>query len=278
MEFASAPLIRPATSDDLEAIVALTRARGRQLARWEPWYWNPREGIEEMHPMFLGWCIEHNPNCNVLVATENEVVVGCIFAQHRPDHTFLDDFCVIDERWPDIGSALIEASKGENQLICAPTKDRRKHDWLESSPFTWASTFFSLRAPEAPPSHAKPEFLPLPEPLEQPPAHVFGVFDAHTENGLRVSTADGYAIGSAPALPPTYDPGGPTTVIDRIGGGNRRAVLQAALQEASRRSDVQVIVVADRTDLELIQIVNGLGATQPVNLWRNSGASAQEQS
>jgi hypothetical protein len=267
MEFASAPLIRPATSDDLEAIVALTRARRNQLAVWEPWYWNPREGIDETHPMFLGWCIEHNPNCDVMVATENGIVVGCVFAQHRPDRTFLDDLCVIDERWPDIGSALIEASKGGNRLICAPTKDRMKHHWLESGPFTWASTFFSLRTPEAPPSHAKPEFLPLPDTLEQPPAHVFGLFDATTENGLRVSTADGYAIGSAPALPPPYDPGGPTTVIDRICGSNRRSVLEVALQEAARRGDVQVIVVVDRLDLELTGIVNDLGATQPVNLW-----------
>jgi hypothetical protein len=243
MEFVSAPLIRPATSDDLEAIVALTRARRNQLAVWEPWYWSPRESIDEMHPMFLSWCIEHNPNCDVVVATENAIVVGCMFAHHRPDHTFLDDFCVFDERWPDIGSALIEASKSGKRLICAPTKDRMKHHWLE------------------------PEFLPLPDTLEQPPAHVFGLFDATTEHGLRVSTADGYAIGSAPALPPPYDPGGPTTVIDRICGSNRRSVLEVALQEAARRGDVQVIVVVDRLDLELTGIVNDLGATQPVNLW-----------
>ena len=105
--------------------------------------------------------------------------------------------------------------------------------------------------------------------MEQPSAHVFGVFDANTENGLRVSTADGYAIGSAPALSPTYNPGGPTTVIDRICGGNRRAVLGFALLEAARRGDVQVIVVVDRADQELTNIVNDMGATQPVNLWRS---------
>jgi hypothetical protein len=269
MEFASAPLIRPAMSDDLAAIVPLTRARRKQLAAWEPWYWNPREGIDETHPMFLGWCIEHNPTCDVTVAIEHGVVVGCVFAQRRPDHTFLDDFCVADERWEDIASPLIETSTAVQHLICAPSKDSMKHQWLERSPFTWASTFFSLRTPAADPSHRTPEFLPLPKQLEQPPSHVFGVFDANTENGLRVSTADGYAIGSAPALPPPFDPGGPTTIIDRICGSNRRTVLDLALQEAARRSDVQVIVVVDRGDQELTNIVNDLGATRPVNLWRS---------
>jgi hypothetical protein len=268
--------MRPATAADLEAIVALTRARRNQLAVWEPWYWNPREGVDEMHPMFLGWCIEHNPNCDVTVAIENGIVVGCVFAQRRPDHTFLDDFCVAEERWTDIGSSLIEASKGGTQLICAPAKDRMNHTWLESSPFNWASTFFSLRTPAVPPSQAKTESLPLSNTLEQPSAHVFGVFDANTENGLRVSTVDGYAIGSAPVLPPTYNPGGPTTVIDRICGANRRAVLQAALQEAARRGDVHVIVVVDRSDQELTNIVNDMGATQPVNLWRNLSSSQQQ--
>jgi hypothetical protein len=267
MKNAPAPLIRPATSNDLAGIVALTKARRRQLAVWEPWYWNPREGVDEMHPMFLGWCIEHNPNCHVSVAIEGGNIVGCLFAQHRLDHTFLDDFCVVEERWQDIGSALIDASIVANRLICAPMKDRAQHVWLGSTSFSGVSTFFSFRTPVVAPSRTSLEVVPLPEQLERPPAHVFGLFDAGTENGLRVSTVEGYAIGSAPILPPPYDPGGPTSVIDRVVGKNRRVVLEVALQEATRRGDVHVIVVVDHRDLELTEIVNDLGATQPVKLW-----------
>jgi hypothetical protein len=230
-----------------------------------------------MHPLFLRWCIEHNPNCDVSVATENEIVVGCVFAQRRPDHTFLDDFCVVDERWDDVGQALVEIADETEQLICAPSKDLAKHQWLESSPFTWSSTFFSLRTTGADTSSVAPGFLSLPEHLQRPPAHVFGVFNAQTENGLRVATADGYAIGSAPIVPPTHDPGGPTTVIDRICGDNRHAVLDLVLQQAKRRGDVHVIMVVDRSDDELTGIITELGATQPVHLWRRAAASSQRE-
>ena len=269
-------LVRPAVSDDLAMIAALTLARRKQLALWEPLYWNPREGIDEMHPMYLGWCIDHNPNCDVSVATENGLVVGCIFVHRRPDHDFLDDFCVIDERWQDVGRALIEASTGVNRLICAPTKDNALHRWLQSSEFSWASSFFSLRTsdlhpvlhPDPDPLDADADSVTLPRELTRPPAHVFGRFDASTDGGLRVSTADGYAIGSAPTSPAAYNPGGPTTVIDRVWGTNRRNVVDAVLQAASRRGDIQVIVIVDHADGDLIEIVEQAGATQPVNLWR----------
>ena len=110
--------------------------------------------------------------------------------------------------------------------------------------------------------------MALPTELGQPPAHVFGYFDSGTDNGLRVSTADGYAIGSAPAEPAAYDPGGPTTIIDRVCGPNRRNVVDVALQAASRRGDIHVIVVVDHTDDELTRILDEAGATQPVHLWR----------
>ncbi len=260
--------VRPAVGEDLAAITALTRARRNELALWEPWYWNPRNGIDETHPLYLGWCIDHNPNCDVLVATENGSVVGCVFINRRPDHDFLDDLCVVDERWEEVGQALIHPCPGVNRLVCAPAKDVAQHRWLQSNDLIWASTFFSVRTPDTPAAHTDGVYVPLPRALVQPPAHVFGIFDATTDNGLRVSTPDGYAIGSAPTLPAAYDPGGPTTVIDRVFGPNRRNVLHAALHAASRRGDIHVIVVVDHADHDLIEILNEAGATQPVNLWR----------
>ncbi len=261
-------MIRPATLADLESITMLTRDRRNQLAGWEPLYWNPRDGIEETHPLFLRWCIEHNDNCDVVVAVENDVVIGCIFINRRPDHVFLDDFCVVDQRWSEIGSALTAARTDKMHLICAPTNDHAQNIWLESSEFEWVSTFFSLRIPELDRSDADPEPMPLPGRLDDAPAHVFGHFDANTANGLQVCTGDGYAIGSAPVFPAAYDPGGPTTVIDRVQGPNRLAVVEAALRSTSRRGDVHVIFVVDHSDHELTEVLIAAGATQPVNLWR----------
>lgn len=278
MNPAPAFLVRQATKDDLGGVTDLTRARRHQLALWEPWYWNPRDGIDETHPMYLRWCIEHNPNCDVLVATEHDLVVGCVFVSRRPDHAFLDDFCVVDDRWPAIGAALANASTGDQRLVCAPAKDNALHHWLQASEFRWASSFFSLNTRNAETSEMYAESVPLPSSLDQPPAHVFGSFDASTDNGLKISTADGYAIGSAPAVPAAYDPGGPTTVVDRVCGPNRRNVVQAVLHEASRRGDVQVIVVVDHADDDLKEILVAVGATQPVNLWCASSTSPRERS
>ena len=265
--------LRPATSDDLQAIAVLTQARRNELAAWEPWYWNPRHGVDETHPMYLGWCISDNPNCEVVIATENDHVVGCLFVNRRPQHDFLDDFCVVENRWMDVGQALVEADVVGARLICAPMKDEAQARWLRSTRYTKVSSFFSLRTPPPDQSYERVEPLePLafPDRLEDPPAHVFGDLDADTQHGLRVSTAHGYAIGSAPVTPPAYDPGGPTTVIDRVVGRNRRALVADVLETASRRHDVQVIFVVDHTDNELAEILTAAGATQPVHLWRLS--------
>jgi hypothetical protein len=263
--------VRPATTDDLPAITALTGARRRQLANWEPWYWNPRAGIDELHPLYLGWCLEHNDACEVVVAVDgiDDVMVGCVFAHRRPDHVFLDDFCVVEDRWTDVGATLAGATADGQGLMCVPARDRSQRDWLTASDsFTWVSTFFSVRVEGLQSTPASAPSAPLPDVLASPPAHVFGLFGVDTENGLRVSTVDGYAVGSAPASPPAYDPGGPTTVIDRVVGPNRRGVVDEVLRAASDRGDVQVIFVVDRADQELAEIVGAVGATEPVHLWR----------
>jgi hypothetical protein len=257
-------VVRPAESTDLDGIVVLTKERRRQLARWEEFYWRPRAGIDELHPHFLRWCIEQNAACQVLVAVENATVVGCLFAHARPDHVFLDDFCVAGERWSDVGVALLNAAETDG-LICAPTKDLVLGAWLGTTNSTLVSRFFSLRAVGD--SDRLIDSGAIPTDLPSPPRHAFGPIDATTENGLRVMTSEGYALGSAPVSPPPYDPGGPTTVVDRIIGTDRAAVLEATLAAANRRGDVQVIVVCGVADVELETILTARCVSQPVNLW-----------
>jgi hypothetical protein len=270
MHVESSLSVRAAVPNDVQAIVALTHARRTQLAAWEPQYWNPRDGIDDMHPLFLGWNIEHNPHCDAIVAIENDVVVGCVFVQHHSDHAFLDDLCVANERWSDVGRLLSDRATGDSQLICAPAEDSAQHEWLQSSRFAWASSYFSLRPDTAQVSEDSTEFMPLPTELEPPPAHTFGNFDGTTDDGLRVSTAVGYAIGSAPLHASAYDPGGPTTIIDRVCGTNRRSVVSFAGHAAIRRCDAQLVIVVDRNDEELAAIVSELAASRPVNVWQAS--------
>lgn len=44
---------RPATLNDLDAIVELTRQQRRRLADWCPVYFNPRAGADEAHGRWL---------------------------------------------------------------------------------------------------------------------------------------------------------------------------------------------------------------------------------
>ena len=86
-------------------------------------------------------------------------------------------------------------------------------------------------------------------------------------DGLRIANEEGIVIGDASVEPPIYDPGGPTTVIDRIVGQNREALLNHAIDAAGARGDAQLIVVADVHDDELIGLMSAAGGTQPVVNW-----------
>jgi hypothetical protein len=256
--------VRLAKTEDLDGIVALTRRRRIELAGWEEFYWRPRAGIDDLHPHFLRWCIEQNPACRVVVAVERRRVVGCLFVHTRPDHRFFDDFCVVDGRWSDVGSALLAATESDG-LICAPTKDVALNALLQTTQNAIVSRFFSLLTVDS--GEVENKVNGLPPLLPAAPRHVFGPIDATTENGLRVMTDHGYAVGSAPVSPPPFDPGGPTTVVDRIVGRDLVALLHETLSAAKRRGDVQVIVVCGEDDSELAAVLAEHCLSQPVNLW-----------
>jgi hypothetical protein len=270
MTDAAGILVRNATVDDLDAVVSLTRSRRGQLAAWEDPYWRPRSGIDELHPIYLRWCIEENPSTDVVVATDGagvDGVVGCLIVIRQEGQWFFDDFCVADNRWSDVGGALLRSRSEAPGLLCAPKKDEHQHEWLCSTALTLASTFHALAAEAGPVSSPVPPAASVPV----APRHPFGPFGADTENGLYVSTVYGCAIGSPAAQPPAFDPGGPTTVVDRVGGSDRAKVVQAVVSAAAARGDARLIFVVDASDSELAGILTTAGATIPVNLWLKSG-------
>ena len=60
-----------------------------------------------------------------------------------------------------------------------------------------------------------------------------------------------YAVGSPSVEPPIYDPGGPTCVVDQLGGQNRGTALDLALSAAAGRGDAQLVVVVATDDDQL---------------------------
>jgi hypothetical protein len=261
--------LRPAGPADADAVVALTRARRRALADWEPGYWCPSAGADETHAAFLQWCIANPGIASPFVATHEDVAVGFVMIPTRPGRLFFDDLCIADgAEWPIVGPALLSAPIQGPGLLCAPTKDAALLAWLESQP-RWrpASHLFSIRVTPSEaliPSENADVTVEVPE----APPHPFGPsIHPAVPGGLRLMGQNGYVIGGVSVVPPIYDPGGPTTVIDRIVGTDRGALLREALEVAGGRGDVQVIVVADVRDTELIGLAQSNGAATPVTNW-----------
>ncbi len=259
--------VRRAASDDLDAVVALTRRRRAELAEWEPVYWHPSANADQLHPMFLGYVLTQNEPAAWL-AVEDGAPVGCAIVNRQRTHWFCDDFCVIDERWESAGSALLAAIDSEPLVTCVPERDAAEQAWLRSRGAAPASATYMLRVSgSGAPVDPCPPFTGE---LPAPPIHTFmgGLIDPLVDGGLRVADACGVLIGSAGMMPPIYDPGGPTTIVDRIVGSDRAALLRHALSLAAARGDVGVLVVCALDDTELADIATALGATIPVRTWR----------
>ena len=86
--------------------------------------------------------------------------------------------------------------------------------------------------------------------------HTFGgAFDPDAPGALKITNDDGHVVGSVSTTPATYDPGGPTCVIDRIVGTNRLRLLDDAMTAAASRRDHQLLVVATTNDDELVHLL-----------------------
>ncbi|MDE0614874.1 MAG: hypothetical protein OXI32_10730 [bacterium] len=94
----------------------------------------------------------------------------------------------------------------------------------------------------------------IPEQRPTGPAHTFGgvAFDPAIPGALVACDEYGnYAIGSPSVEPPIYDPGGPTSVVDQLGGPDRGVALDLAQSAAAARGDAQLVVVLASDDREL---------------------------
>ena len=99
--------------------------------------------------------------------------------------------------------------------------------------------------------------------------HTFGAsIDPTVAGGLRIADPRGVLVGSAPLTPPIYDPGGPSTIIDRVVGDDRAGLLNDGLDISRARGDIQVIVVCGAHDAELDEILDRHGARTPVEVWQ----------
>lgn len=120
--------------------------------------------------------------------------------------------------------------------------------------------------------------MAVPTPIEtvhgdvEAPANTFGgsPFDAEVPGALVAGDDDGnYAIGSPGAEPPIYDPGGPTCVVDQLGGPNRRTAAGLAIAAAASRGDAQLVIVSAGQD-DIRRELAELGFAPQIDLLRRN--------
>jgi hypothetical protein len=264
--------VREATLDDLDAIVALTRDRRGQLAAWQPRYWKKRDGADGLHPHFMKFCLNHDAVRVMCTEDDGGVIASCLIAHPATrGRVFVDDVCVPAGRWTELGAALMATVDGTPGFVCIPTNDTEMVDWFSSAGRLRRSIYRSLWLDSitlTPPPYGDE----LPIDIGVAAEHSFeNQIDPIREKSLVVSTGHGFAIGSEPLTPPAYDPGGTTTVIDRIvtnhDGGDRGAILSAALAECRARGDVHAIVIHDPADTELAALLDSFRAGHPLDVW-----------
>lgn len=260
--------VRPAQAADLDAIVELTRAGRSQLAAWSPVYFRPRDGADEAHAGFLAFIIgsdDHRTNTIV----EDGNVIGFFQLVRQPTHWWLDDLSLDDRyRWADVVDPICEASTERPWVTCVSAFDDDRAEALGGAGLAVTSSYWTRPLTVEDIGEHAADGIGQTE--GEWPRHTFGgmPFDPGLPGALVVGDADGnFATGSPSVEPPIYDPGGPTSVIDRLGGADRGRALVLAIGASAARFDAQLVVVARAEDHKLAALLSEHGFGKQVDVF-----------
>lgn len=262
--------MRAAGSDDLDAIVALTRRNRHRLGDWEPTFWRVAAGADELHPLWLGHLLATG-DAPARVAVRDGEVVACAFSVRQPDRWFVDDVAAAaDGDWADAGVALYRSVAERPALTCVPHADRPRAAAAAAAGWEHVSDYRLLvvEDAEASPPPAGPGLVD-PRGLPPAPPHTFGTFDPTAPRALVVAGDAGVALGSPPvSAPPVYDPGGTTCLVDRIDGPDLAALLEDVVAAVASLGARGLLVVCGAADDRLRAALDGWGFRHPVEVFR----------
>ena len=152
-------IIRPATEDDLPAILKLAAAKRDEYATASPVFWRVADdAAEQQEPFFRNQRIQ-NKQALTLVAEDDDSVVGFIMATiHTAPPVYdpggpvcsVDDFTVASpDLWSTTGEELVHAAKKWAQdqgavliIIVAGQQDSAKRTMLAATGATVASEWW----------------------------------------------------------------------------------------------------------------------------------------
>ena len=260
--------VRLARPDDLPTIANLTAKKRRQLATWEPCFWAMAEGSDERHRAWLAGLVSSVDIVTRVAVNEDDAVLGFVVCLPKPDGWVVDDVCVADHRWEEVGAALANAVVERPARTCVPHADIEQAKVFRRAGWDVVSHYRVLRltgraiTPAAGVAPGRPERL-APAPIGTFP------FDPADERAIvLVDEHGGHVVGSPPFPPPgIYAPGGTTCVVDRVTGPQRNRLLGALLALAQDRGNVQAIVVCGADDEELKASLDADGWRHPVDVF-----------
>lgn len=248
--------VRTATPADIDTVAVLAAQRRRRLASWEPEFWHSAADADILHRDLLGTLLAADATRTLVVVDADDRPLG--FCAEMPQqgprgpYVCVDDVCVAEGRWTDLGTALLAAVDTAPAVMCVPCADIEMATSAIRAGYELSAhcRLRRLRPVERP---ARPRSTKLPSTKYAPPLHTFGSVDPRAPGSLTVTDRDGsHVVGSAslPA-PPVYDPGGTTCVVDRVVGPTGPDLLEDVCALASRRGDVHVVVVHSAADVDL---------------------------
>lgn len=259
--------VRLATEDDLDDVVSLTAANRKRLAEWSPTWRRPSAVADQVHPFWLQHLVQSDgPVLRVL--EEDGSVIACAASMPQSGQWFIDDIAIIDDnRWPDAGTALLNAIPERPALMCVPAPDHVRAEAAHTAGLSHVSSYWIRPADTG---DFRPQPIPTSLDIPEPPPHTFGGrLDPYTHGALAFIDEDGgIVVGSTSVMaPPVYDPGGTVSVIDLIDGPDRASLLRAALAGAAQRGDILVNVVAATDDTQLHRLLDEAAFQRTVDVY-----------
>jgi hypothetical protein len=164
--------VRDAVAADVDAMTAMASARRDQYAEYQPVFWRPASGAEQIHRPYLAQLV-NDQDAITLVSEDSALFTGFVIATiadapavYDPcgPTCMIDDFVVAQDRWATTGVLLLRsaiqraAERGAVQAVVVTAHlDQAKRDALRSCGLSIASEWWVTSwPPDALPSLDRP--------------------------------------------------------------------------------------------------------------------------
>jgi hypothetical protein len=149
--------IRHANANDISSMVELSKAKRLAYEKVQPQFWRHAEDAELQQTQWFQSLL-NNPDYLLKVATRNQSIQGFIIGHLRQAPEVynpggltleIDDFCVCNNLWHEIGTILLDAMKIEAKskratqvLIVTGAHDETKRQFLKNQALSIASEWY----------------------------------------------------------------------------------------------------------------------------------------